>query len=74
VNLLSAVESGEKTRNGLRYLRVGGRGQDKDSRAEKCSGVGNCLRLPQTRQRQVHALLGGVLLCKTRWLLMNLRA
>jgi hypothetical protein len=43
---------------GLHYLRWGG-----DSEAvqpEKCSGVENCLRLPQNPQRQVNALLGFV--------------
>ena len=41
--------------NGLRYLRWGGDGEA--VQPEKCSGVGNCLRLPQNPQRQVHALL-----------------
>ena len=42
--------------NGLRYLRWGGDGEA--VQPEKGSGVGNCLRLPQNPQRQVHALLG----------------
>ncbi len=41
--------------NGLRYLRWGGDGEA--VQPEKYSGVGNCLRLPQNPQRQVHALL-----------------
>jgi len=44
--------------NGLRYLRWGGDGEA--VQPEKCSGVENCLRLPQNPQRQVHALLGAV--------------
>jgi len=43
--------------NGLRYLRVGGRGlclgTEKNSKPEKC------LKMPQNPTRQVHALLGG---------------
>jgi hypothetical protein len=43
--------------NGLRYLRVGGRGlcleAEKNSKPEKCS------KKPQNPTRQVHALLGG---------------
>jgi len=46
----------KKMPNGLRYLRWGGDGEA--VQPEKCSGVGNCLRLPQNPQRQVHALLG----------------
>jgi hypothetical protein len=47
--------------NGLRYPRWGGR---RDAvRLEKCSGVGNCLKMPQNPQRRVHALLGAF--CKT---------
>jgi hypothetical protein len=42
--------------NGLRYLRWGGDGEA--VQPEKGSGVGNCLRLAQNPQRQVHALLG----------------
>jgi hypothetical protein len=45
--------------NGLRYLRWGGDGEA--VQPEKCSGVGNCLRLPQNPQRQVHALLGNLM-------------
>ena len=48
----------EKAPNGLRYLRWGGDGEA--VQLEKCLGVGNCLRLPQNPQRQVHALLGAV--------------
>ena len=44
--------------NGLRYLRWGGDGEA--VQPEKCSGVENCLRLPQNPQRQVHALLGSI--------------
>ena len=39
----------------MRYLRWGGDGEA--VQPEKCLGVGNCLRLPQNPQRQVHALL-----------------
>ena len=46
----------EGVANGLRYLRWGGDGEA--VQPEKCSGVENCLRLPQNPQRQVHALLG----------------
>jgi len=42
--------------NGMRYLRWGGDGEA--VQLEKGSSVGNCLRLPQNPQRQVHALLG----------------
>jgi len=41
----------------MRYLRWGGDGEA--VQPEKCSGVENCLRLPQNPQRQVHALLAG---------------
>jgi hypothetical protein len=44
--------------NGLRYLRWGGDGEA--VQPEKCRGVGNCLRLPQNPQRQVHALLARI--------------
>ena len=40
----------------MRYLRWGGDGEA--VQPEKGKGVGNCLRLPQNPQRQVHALLG----------------
>jgi len=40
----------------------------KNSKPEKC------LKMPQNPTRQVHALLGGAMLCKTRWLLKNLLA
>jgi hypothetical protein len=43
--------------NGLRYLRWGGDGEA--VQPEKCSGVENCLKMPQNPQRQVHALFGG---------------
>ena len=43
--------------NGLRYLRWGGDGEA--VQPEKWKGVENCLRLPQTPQRRVHALLAG---------------
>ena len=46
--------------NGLRYLRWGGDGEA--VQPEKGYGVGNCLRLPQNPQRQVHALLARFLL------------
>ncbi len=43
--------------NGLRYLRWGGDGEA--VQLEKCQGVENCLTrsVPQTPQRQAHALL-----------------
>jgi hypothetical protein len=45
-----------KRANGLRYLRVGGRGfalgAGKNPKPEKCS------KMPQNPTRQVHALLG----------------
>ena len=48
----------DKPPNGLRYLRVGGRGfclgAGKNSKREKCS------KMPQNPTRQVHALLGAV--------------
>ncbi len=43
-----------KQPNGLRYLRWGG-GDGEAVQLGKCSGVENCLGLPQTPQRQVHA-------------------
>ncbi len=48
----------EKATNGLRYLRWGGDGEA--VQPEKGYSVENCLRLPQSPQRQVHALLGAV--------------
>jgi len=44
----------------MRYLRWGGDGEA--VQPEKGYGVGNCLGLRQNPQRQVHALLAGVLL------------
>jgi len=44
--------------NGLRYLRVGGRGFCLGSR--KNSKRGKCSKMPQNPTRQVHALLGCV--------------
>ncbi|MBV6504779.1 MAG: hypothetical protein ILNGONEN_00332 [Syntrophorhabdaceae bacterium] len=43
--------------NGVRYLRVGGRGQNFESRI--LLGRGKCSKMPQNPTRQVHALLGG---------------
>jgi hypothetical protein len=37
-------------------------------------GRRKCLKMPQNPTRPLHALLGGVLLRKTRWLLKNLLA
>jgi len=48
----------------LRYLRWGGDGEA--VQPEKGRGVGKGLKTAQNPQRQVHALLGGVLLCQTR--------
>ena len=45
--------------NGWRYLRVGGRGQNSESRI--LFGRGKCPKMAQNPTRQVHALLGGVL-------------
>jgi hypothetical protein len=55
---VQAVAHLGKLPNGLRYLRWGGDGEA--VQPEKCSGVENCLRFAQNPQRQVHALLGGV--------------
>lgn len=44
--------------NGLRYLRWGGDGEA--VQPEEGLGVGDCLGLLQTPQRQVSTLLGGV--------------
>jgi len=44
--------------NGLRYLRVGGRGQNSKSRI--LFRRGKCPKMPQNPTRQVHALLGMV--------------
>ena len=57
--------------NGMRYLRGGGDGEA--VQPEKGLGVGNCLGCAHAAeggspQRQVHALLGVLLLCKTHCL------
>jgi len=44
-----------KPANGVRYLRWGGDGEA--VQPEKASGAGNCLKMAQNPQRQVHALL-----------------
>ena len=49
--------------NGLRYLRWGGDGEA--VQPEKGYGVENCLGFAQNPQRQVHALLGGVIVTTT---------
>ena len=48
-----------KLPNGLRYLRWGGDGEA--VQLEKGYGVENCLGCAQNPQRQVHALLGCLL-------------
>ncbi len=47
-----------QTPNGLRYLRVGGRGQNFESKI--LFGRGKCSKMAQNPTRQVHALLAGV--------------
>jgi len=47
-----------QTPNGKRYLRVGGRGQNFESRI--LPGQRKSLKMPQNPTRQVHAVLGGV--------------
>ncbi len=46
----------KQTPNGLRYLRVGGRGQNSENRI--LFGRGKCSKMAQNPTRQVHALLG----------------
>ena len=55
--------------NGLRYLRVGGRGQNSESRI--LFGCRKSPKMAQTPTRQVHALLGSLLLCQTLWLVKD---
>ena len=61
--MVSAFEQGDivvviPTPNGLRYLRVGGRGQNFESRI--LFGRGKCLKTEQNPSRPVHAVLGAV--------------
>jgi len=46
--------------NGLRYLRVGGCGQNSESRI--LLGRRKCSKMPQNPTRQVHAVFGGFIL------------
>ena len=56
--------------NGLRYLRVGGRGQC--LRAGKNSKPEKCLKMPQNPTRQVHALLARFPFCEAYFLRLAL--
>jgi hypothetical protein len=54
----SCICSSALPANGLRYPRVGGRGQC--LRCRKSSKPEKCLKMPQTPTRRVHALLGNL--------------